>query len=184
MWCAELLGRLQPEDRAGARGLKLAGTAQRAIARVARLLEDHLIVERIEAGGYPMLSQDVDLGEVLREAGARAELPGGLEVVAAAAAIQTDRALLLRAVEAMVHAAGGEGAAVRLRAETGPEGALVEVRGAALATAALDLPGRGAASDPSGRALGLAAARAIASSLGGSLEVVGGALVLRLGRMA
>lgn len=179
LWCAQLLGRLAPEERAGARGLKLAATAQRAMVRVGRLLEDHFLAERIEAGGFPLRPEPVELAAAARAAGEAA----GLGALAAYAVpeglvLQADRPLLARCLEAAMAAAGREGAMVRVEAEPRDGGAIVRIAGAPLAPEALQQPGKGSPSDPAGRSLGLFAAGAAAEAMGGSLAVEGGAAVL------
>lgn len=181
LWCAQLLGRLDPAERAGARGLKLAATAQRAMARVGRLLEDHFLAERLLAGGLAIRLEQVVLGAAAQEAAEAAAPAGGAAIgIPEGLAVTADRQLLLRALESAIAAAGREGAPVRVEAAAGAAGVLVRVQGAPLAPGALEQPGKGVPSDPSGRALGLFAARAAMEAQGGGLTVEEGALLLSI----
>jgi len=180
LWCAQLLGRLGPEERGGARGMKLAATAQRAMARVGRLLEDHFLAERLEAGGLPQRPEPLELGAVARAAAEAAGVAEATFAVPAALLVTADRLLLARCLEAAVAAAGKEGAPVRIEASVNEGGLAVRIAGAPVAPEALERPSRGAASDPSGRALGLFAARVAAEALGAELATDAGALVLSL----
>jgi len=179
LWCAQLLGRLGPEERGGARGLKLAATAQRAMTRVGRLLEDHLLAERLEAGGFPVRAEQVEVGGAARAAAEAAgvvatatfDIPADLSVTA-------DRALLVRCLEAALAAAGRGGAPLRIEAAAGAGGLVVRIAGAPLPPEALDRPRKGTATDPSGRALGLFAARAAAEAMGAALTIEAQAAVL------
>ena len=49
LWSAELLGRISPEERGGARGEKLAATCRQSLERLRHIVEDHLLSDRIEA---------------------------------------------------------------------------------------------------------------------------------------
>jgi hypothetical protein len=152
-------------------------TAQRAVQRLSRLVEDHLLAERLASGGMPLRAERVAIGEALCEAAAGA--PGGAEVDAPTGlAVTADRALLCRALEALLAAAGREGTPVRAEARAAAGAATVTVRGAPVAPEALELPQRGSGSDPSGRSLGLMAAAAVAEAHGALLTCRDGALVL------
>lgn len=178
LWCAELLGRLAPEERAGARGKKLAGLAHRALRRLSLLLEDHFLAERLRAGGYPVRPEVVELGPALAEAAARAAPEGGFAAEAAGLVLRADRNLLLRALDALVAAAGREGAPVRAEGRAAGGRALLRVAGAPVPAGALERPRKGAASDPQGRALGLAMAVEVAHAHGATLHLDGDVLVL------
>jgi signal transduction histidine kinase len=178
LWCTQLLGRLGPEERGGPRGQKLASMAQRAVARVGRLLEDHFLVERLEANGLPLRPEPVELCAAVRAA---AEAAGvAVATTGGELTVPADRGLLQRCLEAVVAAAGKEGAQVRVEIEAAASGASVRVLGAPLPPEALERPVKGAPSDPTGRALGLLAARAAAGAMGATLDVAGGAAVLSL----
>ncbi len=179
LWCAQLLGRLAPEERGGARGLKLAATAQRAMARVGRLLEDHFLAERLEAGGLALHAEPVELGAAARAAAEAAGLAAAATLaIPAELSVTADRQLLVRCLESALAAAGREGASVRVEAVAGPGGPVVRIAGAPLPPEAAERPRKGSASDPSGRALGLFAARAAAEAMGAVLTVEAGAVVL------
>lgn len=180
LWCSELLGRLSPEDRAGPRGEKLARLAQRALVRLARLLEDHFLAERLEERGLPLRREPVPLGEALAAAATKAAPAGGCTVEATEAlCLLADRATLARALEALVAVSGRDGAAVVAEARASLGGVEIAFRGAPLAEAALERPRRGSPSDPSGRSLALLMAGEVARAHGGSLGLEQGTLVLR-----
>jgi len=179
LWCSELLGRLGPDERGGARGQKLAGLAHRALKRLSRLLEDHFLAERIRAGGFPIRAEAVELRAALAEAAERAAPEGGFGAdVAEGIFLCADRALLLRALEALVAAAGREGAPVRAGGRAEGDRACLRLDGAPFPADALERPRKGAPSDPSGRGLGLAMAAEVARAHGASLRVESGALAL------
>lgn len=175
LWCVEMIAL----DRGGERAEKLAQTARRAILRLSRLVEDHVLLERLATGGLELRVENLALGEALGEpaakgagaAGADVEAPEGLTV-------RGDRALLQRALEALVAAAARGGTRVRVQAAPAPGGAVVTIRGSPVEPGELELPRRGSPSDPTGGSLGLVVAGAVAASLGGSLSAVDGALVL------
>lgn len=180
LWTAELLVRLTPEERGGARGEKLAGICLRSVGRVRLLVEDHLLCERLDAGSYPVHAEPVPLGEILEavrgrwpaQDGALTLLPEeGLVALA-------DRGLLERAVEAVLAAAGEGGAPVRVEAAL--RGGRLEVRAVGAPPASLADPGRGAPSDQRGRALALPMARRVAAALGGALEIAGEGYLLSI----
>ena len=179
LWCAELLGRISPEERAGARGAKLVALALRSVRRISSLVEDHLLAERLRAEGIPLKIEAVALREAAAEAGERAAPPGGLSLaVADGTMVQADRALLGMLLEALVGAAGREGAAVRVEA-LARDGALrLAVRGAPQQPDALDLPRKGTVSAGSPRPLGLVMAAAAAAALGLHLRAEGDLLEL------
>jgi len=183
LWTAELLTRMPPDERAGARGDKLAAMCLRSLGRVRQLVEDHLLIERIDAGGLPVRPEPVTVAEALDAVVARlpglsisAEVPAGL-------AASADRALLERALDAILRAAARDGVAVRVEARA--TGAIAEIRvaGAPPGPDALEDPRKGTASDPRGSALGLAAARRIGAALQGRLAVEGKGFLLALPRV-
>jgi signal transduction histidine kinase len=170
MWSAELLARLSAEERAGARGEKLSGMCLRALQRLRALIEDHFLAERLDAGGFPLRMESVPLKDALAAVAARrgveeltSEIEDGLDVC-------VDRALLERALEGLVAAAGREMHPVRVHGRRGEDVALLRVRGAPPAPDALEPPQKGTASDPTGRALALHVTLRIARALGGSLS--------------
>jgi K+-sensing histidine kinase KdpD len=182
LWTAELLARMSGEERSGPRGAKLSAMCVRALSRVRQLVEDHFVIERIDAGGQPLRSVPVELREVLEGLRARRTSPV-VEEVEEGLAVDADRALLERAIDAMVGAAGASGKQVRLEARSEGDTTVVRVQGDPPAPGALDDPRKGAVSDQRGRALALPAARRIAAALGGRLVCDQGAFVLSLPRV-
>jgi signal transduction histidine kinase len=180
LWTAELLGRISPEDRGGARGEKLAGLCLRALGRVRTLVEDFLLCERLDTGAYPLHLEPIDLREVVEAVRARgATAPAALAVrLEGASFVLADRALLERAVEGVLAVAAREVEEVRL--EVRPAGGAVEARVEGAPPGSLEDPARGAPPDPRGRSLSLPMARRVAEALGGRLEVDGPAYRLAL----
>lgn len=180
LWTAELLARLPPEERGGARGEKLAGICLRSVGRVRLLVEDHLLCERLDAGGYPLRAERVPLGELL--GGIQGRWPAGEGALTLppeeGLAAMADRGLLERAVEAVLVAAGDGGTPVRV--EAGVRAGLLELRAVGAPPAPLDDPGRGAPSDQRGRALALPMARRVAAALGGALVIAGEGYLLSI----
>ncbi len=182
LWSAELLARMPPEERGGARGEKLTAMCLRSLGRVRQLIEDHFMCERLDAHGIPVRLEAVALRAALEDiVGRRSlELASSELDVAPDVAVLADRVLLERALEAMVASAGREGAAVRASAREDGGRIAIRVAGAPAAASALDDPKKGAHGDPKGRALSLPMARRIAAVLDGSIAVEGDALVLAL----
>jgi signal transduction histidine kinase len=180
-----MLERLPPEERAGNRGAALAARIGRALGRLGRLLEDHFLAERLRAGGFPLHREPVGLAGCLEGPAATSAVPVRLELGSEAAArILADPALLGRAIERLLAAAGREVEAVLVSASSrGPEVCL-RFSGARVGPAALARPSRGSPSDPSGQALGLVLAGEVARAHGGSLAVDGGSLQLLWPRAA
>lgn len=180
LWTSELLTRLTPEDRGGARGAKLAGICLRSVGRVRLLVEDHLLCERLDAGGYPVRAEAVALTELLDLFQARwPEGVGSLTLPPAEGLVAwADRALLERALDGVLAVAAEGGSAVEVSVAR-VEGRL-EVRVAGAPPARLDDPGRGSPSEQRGRSLALPMARRVARALGGSLSVAGGGYLLAI----
>jgi signal transduction histidine kinase len=181
LWTAELLARLGPAERGGARGEKLAAICLRSVNRVRLLVEDHLLCERLDAGSYPIRAEAVKLAELLQ--GLQARWPaggGGLTLPLDSALVaQADRSLLERALEGLLAAAAGpEEAAVRVDASRRGERLELRVTGGPIGS--LADPERGSPSEQRGRALSLAMARRVAAAIGGALEVEGGAYLLSI----
>jgi K+-sensing histidine kinase KdpD len=184
LWTAELLARMPAAERGGARGEKLSAMCLRSIARVRQLVEDHLLTERLDAGGIPLRLEGVGVGEALgailerRPADAAAV---GVEVDRSIG-VEADRSLLERALEMLVAVAGAEGSAVTVSARTAGDEVVVTVGGKPADPAALADPVKGSPSDPTGRALALPLARRIAVTLGGTLAAGEGGWRLTLSR--
>ncbi len=182
LWSAELLVKLTPEDRGGARGEKLAGMCLRSLNRLRHLVEDHFLAERLAVGGLAVRLDPVGLGEAVEAVASK--LPEGAVEVAIPPdlAAWADRGLLERAVDGILSAicrdAGGGRARVEGRgAETSAE---LRFTGAALAADALEEPHKGSPSDSTGRALALVMAKRAVAAMGGRLALEEGALVLEL----
>lgn len=180
LWSAELLARMSPEERGGARGEKLTAMCLRSLGRVRQLVEDHFLCERLDARGIPMRLEAVPLRAFLEELSGRRslELASAELDVAAELAVLADRLLLDRGLEALLATAGREGAAVRVSAREEAGRVAIRVAGAGADPGALEDPKKGTHGDPRGRALALPMARRIAAALGGSLAAEGDALVL------
>jgi signal transduction histidine kinase len=180
LWSAEILARLTPEERGGARGEKLARTCLRALQRLRRLTEDHLLSERLDASGFPVAVEVIPVADLLPED------PGALgaarldAVLPDRLAVAADPVLARRALEAAVLAAAREGGAVRVEARARRGVGQLRVAGAPPRPAALRDPGRADPSDPRGAALSLGSARRAAAATGGALRVEGDAFLLDL----
>jgi signal transduction histidine kinase len=183
LWTAELLVRMTSEERAGPRGEKLAAMCLRSLGRVRQLVEDHFLVERLDAGGLPTRPEPVLLRDAVDEVVTRGA-PVASSEVDGRAAVFADRNLVERAIDALVRAAGRDGAAVRLEAAADGDVVRVRVAGAPPLPDALADPRKGSPSDTKNSALGLSAARRIAATAGGRLAVEGDAFVLTLPRLA
>lgn len=179
LWSAELLVRLAPEERAGARGEKLSNMALRALQRLRVLVEDHFLAERLEVNGIPFKLEPVGLREVLDQVAGKA----GVEVSIALegeVAVQADRSLLERGLEALLAVAGRGKVPVAVEVERSGGSAVVRFRGEPPAPGALDVPQKGTLSDPTGRALALLMASRVARTVGGELAATGEAYLLTL----
>jgi K+-sensing histidine kinase KdpD len=184
LWTAELLARMDPAERGGARGEKLSAICLRSVARVRQLVEDHLLSERLDIGGLPLRMEPLGVAEVLAAVVERR--PPGSPPPAAeidpSVAVQGDRTLFDRGLEALVAVAGAEGAPVTVGVEAGEREVTVVVGGRPADPAALVDPVKGAPSDPAGRALALPLVRRIAAALGGALAAGEGGWRLTLPR--
>lgn len=182
LWTAELLARMAPEERGGARGEKLSSMCLRSLSRVRQLVEDHFLCERLDAGGLPMRPEPLALADVLTAVIAKKPVePALLEsTVDGAIELDADRGLLERILESLVAVAGRSGGAVRLRARRDGDAVEVVVSGDAPPPEGLADPKKGSASDQKGRALSLSVSRRVAEALGGSLAIANGAYVLTL----
>lgn len=181
LWSAELLARMAPEERAGARGEKLVAMCLRSVGRVRWLVEDHFLAERLDVGGISLRPEPLALADLVQAAVARAFAGAGVEIdLEAGLATRADRMLCERALECLVAVAGASDAPVRVRGRR--EGGRVEVRvkGDAPRAGALEDPQRGSPSDARGRSLALPAARRAAVAAGGELRVQGDEYVLVL----
>ncbi len=169
LWTAELLARIPPAERGGARGEKLAAMCLRSVSKVRILLEDHLLSERLDTGAYPLRTERVPVSEVLGAAlerlpsghpGVEQEIPVGL-------AVEADRLLLQRALEGLLALAVVDGRPARMEARAA--GGRVELSFPGAPAGPLQDPQKGSPSDQRGRALTLPAIRRVAAALGGAL---------------
>lgn len=179
LWSAELLGRIGPEERAGARGEKLAATCRRALQRLRHLVEDHLLSERLDAGGIPLHPEAVALEEVVAAAAKRAGLEGWRGDLDGDLLVVADRIVAERAVEGALAAAARGGAPVEVEARLHSGRVVLRVRGAE-PPQALDDPRRGSAPFDPARPLALSMARRAALAAGGRLALGDGAYLLEL----
>lgn len=182
LWSAELMARMSPEERGGARGEKLTAMCLRSLGRVRQLIEDHFLCERLDARGIPVRLEPVPLRPFLEELTGRRslEMVSPELDVAPELSVLADRVLLDRGLDALLASAGREGAAVRVSAQQEAGRVAVRIHGTAPAPNALDDPKKGSHGDPRGRSLALPMARRIAAILDGSLAVEDDALVLSI----
>ncbi len=170
LWSAELLARLSSEDRGGARGEKLTGMCLRALQRLRSLVEDHFLAERLDVGGIPFRLEAVLVREAVAAVAAKVGVAELALEIEEGLAVRADRGILERVLDGLLATAGRGGSPVQLDAGRTRDTALLRVRGAPPAADALELPQKGTASDPTGRALALYTALRAARALGGSLS--------------
>ncbi len=180
LWSAELLGRIGPEERAGARGEKLAQTCRRALERLRHLVEDHLLSERLDAGGLAMHPEALPLDELVSAAARRAGVEARLAGAETDLHVLADRAVAERGVEGALAAAGRGGVAVEVEARVAQGRVRLRIRGAEPPPQALEDPRRGTAPSDRTRPLALSMARRAALATGGRLSVEDGAYCLDL----
>lgn len=182
LWTAELLGRMDGAERAGARGEKLAGMCLRSLQRVRHLIEDHLLTERLDAGAYPIRPEAISLVDAVVSAeGRRAAGEQPVELsLSPELNVLADRTLLGRLIDALLDAASQGASTVKVSAGALDGEVVLAVRGAAAEARALEDPLKGAASDTRGRALAVPAARRAAACMGGRLDARDGAWELTL----
>ncbi len=179
LWSVELLARMTPEERAGARGEKLARMSLRALTRLRRLVEDHLLAARLDAGGISFDSEEVPARELFP--GATAVGAGSLELeLETGLSVVGDAALCRRVVEAALLTAARGGADVRVSGARKGGLARFRVSGAPVTQQDLEDPRRGHPGDTRGASLALGTARRACALLGGALRVEEGSLVVEL----
>lgn len=187
LWTAELLTRMSPEERGGARGDKLSAMCLRSLSRVRQLIEDHFLCERLDVAGIPVRAEPLRVGELIDGLLERraADAPTVSVELDEPLAVAADRTLLERAVEALLAVAGSEGTPVRVVVRPDGEGRVsLWFSGHAPGPTGLEDPRKGSPSDPKGRALALPVARRVAAVLRGTLAVSEGGYVLTLPRAA
>lgn len=178
LWSAELLARISPQERGGARGQKLAETCRRALSRLRHLVEDHLLSERLDAADLPVRTEAVGLDELVAAAQRRAGVAVAEAQIAPELAAEADRALAERALEGILAAAGRDGTAVSLEARRLGARVALRVRGAAAMPGSLEDPARGSTPLHRARPLALSMARRAAAAAGGRLALDQGAYLL------
>ena len=163
------------EERGGPRGEKLSRMSLRALTRLRRLVEDHLLTARLDAGGIPLELEEIPAREMFPGATAigagslELELESGLSVVG-------DPSLARRVVEGVLLAAARGGADVRVTGIRKGKVARFCVYGAPAIPEDLSDPRRGDAGDTRGAALALPVARRACALLGGSIRPEDGRL--------
>ena len=179
LWSVELLARMTPEERGGARGEKLSRMSLRALTRLRRLVEDHLLASRLDVGGIPIEPEEIPAREIFPGASVigagslELELESGLAVIA-------DPGLARRTVEGVLLSAARDGADVRVVGTRRGRMARFRATGAPAVVADLADPRRGDPGDTRGAALALSVARRACALLGGSIRIEGDAWVLEL----
>ena len=177
LWSVELLARMTAQERGGARGEKLSRMSMRALTRLRRLVEDHLLAARLDVGGIPIELEEIPAREIFPSASSigagSLELETGLVVVA-------DPSLARRAIEGILLSAARGGADVRVVGTRRGRVARFRAEGAPATAAELADPRRGDPGDTRGAALALPVARRACALLGGSIRVDGEAWVLEL----
>ena len=181
LWSAELLARMAPEERAGARGGKLVAMCLRSIDRVRRLVEDHFLAERLDARGIAPRPERLPLADLVQAAAARVPLGAGVEAdLEPGLAAHADRVLCERTLECLLAVAGASGAPVRVLGRSEGSRVALRVKGDPPGQGSLEDPQRGSASDAQGRSLALPAARRAAVAVGGALSIEDGEYALAL----
>lgn len=180
LWSVELLGRIPPEERGGARGEKLYATCHRALERLRHLVEDHLLSERLDVGGLPIHPQAVPLGELVSAAAKRARIGSWRADLGGDPLVLADRTAAEHAIEGAMAAAARGGAAVEVQAQLVEGRVVLRILGAEPPSRALEDPPRGAEPFDRARPLALSMARRAAAAAGGRLAVEGGAYLLEL----
>lgn len=179
LWSVEMLARMSPEERAGARGEKLSRISLRSLSRLRRLVEDHLLISRLDVGGLPVDPEVVPLRELFP--GAAAIGAGSLELaLEPGMSVEVDPTLARRAVEGVLLAAARGDADVRVSAARRAGLVRLRIEGAPASVEELADPRRGDAGDTRGSALALPAARRAFAAIGGTLRVEGEAWVVEL----
>lgn len=175
LWTAELLARMSPEERGGARGDKLSAMCLRSLSRMRQLIEDHFLCERLDAAGIPVRAEPVSISDVVD--GLVEKRPADAAPVSAdvepGLSLAIDRSLLERTLDSLFAVAGGDGTPVHVTAvRTADDSVAIEIRGQRPPADALADPRKGSPSDPKGRALALPVARRAVLALRGTLSLM------------
>jgi K+-sensing histidine kinase KdpD len=179
LWSVELLARMSPEERGGPRGEKLSRMSLRSLNRLRRLVEDHLLMARLDVGGIPLEMEEIPARELFP--GATAVGAGSLELqLESGLSVVADPSLARRVVEGLLLAAARGGAEVRVIGTRRGNLARFRLEGATATEGDLADPRRGDPGDTRGAALAMPVARRACLSLGGAIRVEDGAWVLEL----
>ncbi len=184
LWTAELLARMSAAERGGPRGEKLSAMSLRSLARVRQLVEDHFLCERLDVAGIPVRVEALLVREVVEGIVERRppDAPPVEIDVDPALAVMVDRALLERALDALLAAVATGSGAVRVSAIADDAAVQISFGGPGAVEATLDDPRKGSPSDTRGRALAIPVARRIARALGGTLAATGNGYLFTLAR--
>ena len=179
LWSVELLARMTAEERGGPRGEKLSRMSLRALTRLRRLVEDHLLTARLDVGGIPLELEEIPARELFP--GATAVGAGSLELeLEAGLSVVADPSLARRVVEAILLAAARGAADVRVTGIRKGRVARFRVEGSAATPEDLVDPRRGDPGDTRGAALAMPVARRACALLGGAILAEDGVWTLEL----
>jgi len=186
LWSCDLLKRMDPADRAGARAEKMIEVSLRALRRMRRLVDDFFTIERLLEHGYQLKREDVGIKDLVEPAmRSLAEKEGvrtegwvlELEEASTVGDVEMLRRALRLILEHMARAspdprlsisgrADGESPALHIRAETAPTPLVPPA------------PEERPSGDPTGAVLGFDLATQILLSQGGRVEERDGGLWL------
>ena len=186
LWSCDLLKRMDPADRAGARAEKMIEVSLRALRRMRRLVDDFFTIERLLEHGYELKRENVGLKDLVEPAmNSLAEKEGvrteGWVLELEEASTVGDVEMLRRAVRLLLKhmaraspdprlsisgRANGESPALHIRAETAPTPLVPPA------------PEERPSGDPTGAVLGFDLATQILASQGGRIEERDGGLWL------
>ena len=186
LWSCDLLKRMDPADRAGARAEKMIEVSLRALRRMRRLVDDFFTIERLLEHGYELKREDVGIKDLVEPAmRSLAEKEGvrtegwvlELEEASTVGDVEMLRRALRLILEHMARAspdprlsisgrADGESPALHIRAETAPTPLVPPA------------PEERPSGDPTGAVLGFDLATQILLSQGGRVEERDGGLWL------
>src|SRR5947207_10000823 len=68
LWSCDLLKRMDPADRAGARAEKMIDVSLRALRRMRRLIDDFFTIERLLEHGYELRREPVEVKDLVDSA--------------------------------------------------------------------------------------------------------------------
>jgi len=186
LWSCDLLKRMEPADRAGARAEKMIDVSLRALRRMRRLVDDFFTIERILEHGYELKRENVGLKDLVEPAmHALAEKDGvsteswvlELDEVSTVGDVEMLRRAVRLLLEHMARAsphphlsisgrADAENLALHIRADAAPKPLIPPA------------PEERPSGDPTGGVLGFELATHILASQGGRVEERDGGLWL------